>query len=94
MDDLVDELLSQGLVAASQEQCDHDDAIFEAFEVALSVKGLQRVRGVELESTEEGLEPELSRIGVLRKLLDEVEGVLIELRARSIPSRRGSPASP
>src|SRR5690606_37236364 len=36
-DDLVDELGGQRLVSARQEESDHDDAVLEAFEVALSV---------------------------------------------------------
>src|SRR5699024_10651379 len=50
----------------------------EAFEVALAVEGLERIRGVELEGTEEGLEAELLTVGPLRQSFDEFERVLFE----------------
>src|SRR5699024_8234484 len=77
-DDLVDELGRQRLVAAGEEERDHDDAVLEAFEVAFAVEGLERIRGVELEGTEEGLEAELLIVGPLRQSLDEFERVLFE----------------
>src|SRR5699024_12183253 len=51
-DDLVDELGRQRLGAAGEEERDHDDAVLEAFEVALAVESLERIRGVELEGTD------------------------------------------
>ena len=77
-DDLLDQLRGQLLVAVGQTEGGHHDAVFEAFEVALAVEGLQRVARVVLERTQEGLEPELARVGEIVELLDELERVLLE----------------
>lgn len=78
VDDLVDHLLGELLVAAGQVQGDHADAVLVALEVALAVERLQRVRGVVLESAEEGLEAELLGVGALEEVADEVHRVLVE----------------
>ena len=46
-------------------QGNHADTILVAFQVALAVKGLQRIGGVELERAEEGGEPELGLVGAV-----------------------------
>ena len=79
-DDLVDELDGELLVAVGEAEGRHDDAVLEPLEVALAVEGLQRVARVVLERAEEGLEPELLRVGEVVELLDELERVLREHR--------------
>ncbi len=76
--DLVDELQREGLVALGQRERHHRHAVLETLQVPLPVERLQRVRGVVLEGAEEGLEPELLRVGVLEQPLDELAVVLRE----------------
>ena len=78
VEDLVDEVAGELLVAAGEGQGDHHHAVLEALEVPLAVEGLQRVRGVVLERAEEGGEAELLREGLLGERLDEGELVLLE----------------
>ena len=78
VDDLVDELLGQRRVTGGQRQRHHDDAVLEALQIALAVKGLQRVAGVVLERAEERREPELLGICAVQQRLDEVARVLVE----------------
>src|SRR6201987_1798862 len=49
VDDLVDELLGQCRVTGGQGKRGHDDPVFEALQIPLSVESLQRVGGVVLE---------------------------------------------
>ena len=77
-DDLVDELLSEALVAVGEAERRHDDTILEALEVALAVEGLQRVARVVLEGAEERLEAELGGVGAVVERLDELQRVLLE----------------
>ena len=77
-DDLVDDVFGELLVAFCQQQCDHADAVFETLQVALTVEGLERVGGVELEGTQEGREAELHGVGALEQVLNELEVVLVE----------------
>ena len=77
-DNLVHDLLGQLLVTLCQQQRHHADAVLEALQVALTVEGLERVGGVELEGTQEGREAELHGVGALEQVLDELEVVLLE----------------
>ena len=77
-DDLVDDVFGELLVAFCQQQCDHADAVFKTLQVALTVEGLERVGGVELEGTQEGREAELHGVGTLEQVLNELEVVLVE----------------
>ena len=78
VDDLVDELPGQHLVAGGEREGDHADAVLVALEVTLTVERLERVRGVVLERAEEGLEAELLGVGVVEQLAHEVSRVLVE----------------
>ena len=78
LDDLVDHLGGELLVAAGQVQGHHADAVLVALQEALSVERLQRVGGVELERAEEGLEAELLLVRAVVELADEVHRVLVE----------------
>src|SRR5690606_30046863 len=77
-DDLIDQVQSQLFIATCQVQCNHAHAVFVAFQVALTIEGLQGVRGVELESAQEGFKTELLAEGVLEQITDEVHRVLVE----------------
>src|SRR5690606_7339464 len=79
-DDLVDKAHRELLVALGERERGHDDTVLEALQVALAVEGLQRIAGVVLERTEEGLETELLRVREVVELLDELEGVLLDDR--------------
>lgn len=76
--DLIHELASQLDVAARQVEGDHRHAVFEALQVALAVKGLEGVRRVVLEGTQERGEAELVGVGLLVESLDVGEVVLIQ----------------
>ena len=76
--DLVDEAAGQLDVAARQVQGHHGDAILEALQVALTVEGLERVRGVVLERTQERREAELVSVGLLIQFFDVREVVLVQ----------------
>ena len=75
---LVDQVPRHLDVALCQVERDHDDAVFEALEVAGPVEGLERVRGVVLEGAQEGGEAELVSVGLLVEVLNVLEVVLIE----------------
>ena len=78
MDDLVDQLSGQCLVAPRQAQCDHADTIFETFQVTLAVEGLERIAGVVLERAQKALEAEFRRVSLIEQRRDEAEVVLVE----------------
>ena len=65
-------------IALCQVERDHDDAVFKALQVAGSIEGLERVRGVVLEGAQEGREAELVGVGLLVEVLDVLEIVLVQ----------------
>ena len=71
-------MLSHLGIAVCKEKCRHGHAIFEALKVAAAIESLQRVGGVVLVGTQEGLEAELVGVCALEQGLDEVEIVLLE----------------
>ena len=76
--DLVHKVLSKLLVTIGQAERDHAHAIFEALEVAATVKGLQGVGRVVLVRTQERLEAELLGVCPLKQGLHKREVVLLE----------------
>ena len=74
----VDQVSRHFDIALCQVERDHDDAVFEALEVAGPVEGLERVRGVVLEGAQEGGETELVGVGLLVEVLNVLEVVLVE----------------
>ena len=77
-DDFFDDVAGHLLVAFSECKGDHAYAVFVAFEVAAAVESFQRVAGVVLVSSQEGLEAEAVCVGLLEEAFDELEGVLID----------------
>src|SRR5690606_20502932 len=77
-DDLLHQVDRKLLVAARQRERNHADAIFVPLQIALPVKGLQRVAGVIFESAEEGRKAELLGISPIEQIADEVERILVQ----------------
>src|SRR5699024_11513908 len=66
------------LIAAAEVERGDGHPVLEALQVPLPIEGLERVRGVVLERTEEGGEAELVAVGPLEERLDEGRVVLLE----------------
>ena len=75
---LIDQVARHLDIALRQVERDHDDAVFKALQVAGSIEGLERVRGVVLEGAQEGREAELVGVGLLVEVLDVLEVVLVQ----------------
>src|SRR5699024_9390209 len=76
--DLVADALGDPLIAAAEGERGDGHPVLEALQVPLPIEGLERVRGVVLERTEEGGEAELVAVGPLEERLDEGRVVLLE----------------
>lgn len=77
---LVDQPGRQRLVAGAQEQGGGDDPVLVPLQVAGAVEGLQRVRRVVLERTEERTEPVLVGVRLPEQPLDELPPVAPDRR--------------